>query len=98
MNNPFYRMFNNQRTNIENVKLITNAANKGIELMNRNIDYSLLNAYQNYVISILNIVSNATGANYIDLYNRFCINNCHLSFYEQLKGNIEFLIDLAKRL
>ncbi len=98
MNNPIYQIFNTQKTNIQNVKLITDAANKGIELMNREIDYALLNAYQNYIISILNIVSNNTKTNYIDLYNRFCISNCYLSCYDQLKRNIEFLIDLAKRL
>ena len=45
-----------QRRN-ESSNLLADAAQKGIALLNKQIDYQLLNAFQNYIISVLNIVS-----------------------------------------
>ena len=42
-----------QRRN-ESSNLLADAAQKGIALLNKQIDYQLLNAFQNYIISVLN--------------------------------------------
>lgn len=80
----------------ENVKLVTDAAQKGIDLLGKQIDYQLLLAFQNYVVSVLNLASNNIGKDYIYLYNQFILSITYLSPYEQLKKNIEFLLNLAR--
>ena len=45
-----------QRRN-ESSNLLADAANKGIALLDKQVDYQLLIAFQNYIISVLNLVS-----------------------------------------
>lgn len=59
-----------QRKN-DSSNLLADAAQKGIALLNKQIDYQLLNAFQNYIISVLNIVSQKMGIDYISFYNQF---------------------------
>ena len=93
-----FNSYNNEKIKLENVKIIIDVANKGIDLLNKEIDYTLLNAYQNYIISILNIVSNNMKTNYEEQYCRFNLYINYLTPYEQLKRNIEFLINLGKNI
>ena len=80
----------------ENVRLLTEAAQKGIHLLGKKIDYPLLLAYQNYVVSILNIVSNNGNRDYIYLFNQFSLSISYLAPYEQVKNIIEFLLGQAR--
>ena len=86
-----------QRKN-ESSNLLADAAQKGIALLNKQIDYQLLNAFQNYIISVLNLVSQKMGRDYISFYNQFNLSISHITPYEQVKRTIEFLLNVAKNL
>lgn len=82
----------------ESVNLLTDAAQKGIALLGKQIDYQLLLAYQNYVTSIINIVSSNMGKNYLYSYNQLNLYISKFTPYEQVKQTIEFLLQFAKEL
>lgn len=82
----------------ECLKLLTDAAKKGVSLLNKQINYQLLLAYQNYVISILDIASQKLGNNYIYLYNQFSLSISCLTPYEQVRKIVEFILNLAKNM
>lgn len=84
-----------QRKN-ESSNLLADAAQKGIALLNKQIDYQLLNAFQNYIISVLNIVSQKMGIDYISFYNQFNLSISNLLPYDQVKRTIEFILNIAK--
>lgn len=86
-----------QRRN-ENSNLLADAANKGIALLDKQVDYQLLIAFQNYIISVLNLVSQKMGRDYISFYNQFNLSISHITPYEQVKRTIEFLLNVAKNL
>ena len=84
-----------QRRN-ESSNLLADAAQKGIALLNKQIDYQLLNAFQNYIISVLNIVSQKMGIDYISFYNQFNLSINNLLPDDQVKRTIEFILNIAK--
>lgn len=84
-----------QRKN-ESSNLLADAAQKGIALLNKQIDYQLLNAFQNYIISVLNIVSLKMGIDYISFYNQFNLSISNLLPYDQVKRTIEFILNITK--
>lgn len=86
-----------QRRN-ESSNLLADAAQKGIALLNKQIDYQLLNAFQSYILSVLNLVSQKMGMDYISYYNQFNLSISHIPPYEQVKRTIEFLLNIAKNL
>ena len=76
-----------QRRN-ESSNLLADAAQKGIALLNKQIDYQLLNAFQNYIISVLNIVSQKMGIDYISFY---LVKNSYISLtYKSLLIYLSF--------
>lgn len=96
MFNYFNPTFNNFSNN--NCQYVLDAAKKGTELLSKNIDYSTLKIWQNYVQSIMNIISRSSTTNYFNLYMQFNMSILMFSPYEQVKKTVEFLIDIAKYL
>ena len=84
--------------NIDNVKLLTDAARQGIHLMGKNIDYPLLATFQRYITTIFEVITYNTGINYINIYKQFIFSCSNLTPYEQVKKTVEFLIDVANRM
>ena len=92
-------MFNNFSYNnysYNNAKYIIEAAEKGVELLSKNIDYSTLNIWRKYILSIINLVSKNTNKDIISIYMQFNLSIMMFSPYEQVKRTVEFLINIAK--
>ena len=92
--NPNIMSFNNFSNN--NCQYVLEAAKKGTELLGKNIDYSTLSIWQNYVQSIMNLISRTSNTNYLNLYMQFNMSILMFPPYEQVKRTVEFLIDIAK--
>lgn len=92
--NPNIMYFNNFSNN--NCQYVLEAAKKGTELLGKNIDYSTLSIWQNYVQSIMNLISRTSNTNYLNLYMQFNMSILMFQPYEQVKRTVEFLIDIAK--
>ena len=94
-------MFNSAKSlanSVDAVKLLLDAAREGVRLLDNNIDYVLLAAFQNYITTTLSIVSQKVGGSYMDRYQIFVTTISHLKPYDQLKETIKFLIQLAEEL
>lgn len=94
-------MFNSAKSlanSVDAVKLLLDAARDGIKLLGSNVDYVLLAAFQNYITTTLNIVSQKVGRSYMSRYQIFVATISHLQPYDQLKEMIKFLINLAEEL
>ncbi len=81
-----------------NIMQILDVAKSGAELLKKNIDYSTLTIWQNYVQSVLKLVSQNSNKNYYDVYMRYRISMMIFSPYEQVRRTVDFLIELAKHL
>ena len=81
---------------MNNIKFLTDTARQGINLLGNNINKQLFDIYRNYVVSTLRIISNNTRIDYVNLYYQFLLYNSNLTFYEQVKKTVEFLLELAK--
>ncbi len=92
--NPNIMSFNNFSNN--NCQYVLEAAKKGTELLGKHIDYSTLSIWQNYVQSIMNLISKSSTTNYFNLYMQFNMSILMFPPYEQVKRTVEFLIDIAK--
>ena len=92
--NPNIMSFNNFSNN--NCQYVLEAAKKGTELLGKHIDYSTLSIWQNYVQSIMNLISRTSNTNYLNLYMQFNMSILMFPPYEQVKRTVEFLIDIAK--
>lgn len=79
-------------------KSLFEVINKGIDLMSKNIDSNLLQAWQNYATSVLNLISNQYGLNLNIQYMQFRLSIINLSPYDQLKVSIQKLLDISKNL
>lgn len=90
-NNMYFNGFSNN-----NCQYVLEAAKKGTELLGKNIDYSTLSIWQNYVQSIMNLISRTSNTNYLNLYMQFNMSILMFPPYEQVKRTVEFLIDIAK--
>jgi hypothetical protein len=77
---------------------ILEVAKSGAELLKKNIDFSTLTVWQNYVQSVLKLISQNTNRNYYNLYMRYRISMMMLAPYEQVQRTLDFLIELAKQL
>ena len=71
---------------------------KGIELMPQNIDYQLLQAWQDYAKTAVKIVADNYDANIYIYYLNFITSIIRFPPYEQLKMSIETLMDISRRL
>ena len=80
----------------ENINYIIEVAKEGTNLLSKNIDYTILSAYQNYVIAALNIVSKNYNINFVSIYMQFKNSIINLLPKEQLIKTIEFLIKIAE--
>lgn len=90
-------MFYNNYDNFAS-KSLFEVIDRGIDLMSKNIDYNLLQAWQNYVISVLNMISNRYGLNIYTNYLQFISSIINLPPYEQLKLSIQELLNISKNL
>ena len=90
-------MFYNNYDNFAS-KSLFEVIDRGIDLMSKNIDYNLLQAWQNYVISVLNMISNRYGLNIYTNYLQFISSIINLPPYEQLKLSIQELKKKKKNL
>lgn len=92
--NPNNMSFNSFSNN--NCQFVLEAAKKGTELLGKNLDYATLSIWQNYVQSIMNLISRTSNTNYLNLYMQFNMSILMFPPYEQVKRTVEFLIDIAK--
>lgn len=92
--NPNKMSFNSFSNN--NCQYVLEAAKKGTELLGKNLDYATLIIWQNYVQSIMNLISRTSNTNYLNLYMQFNMSILMFPPYEQVKRTVEFLIDIAK--
>lgn len=90
-------MFYNNYDNFAS-KSLFEVIDRGIDLMSKNIDYNLLQAWQDYVMSVLNMISNRYGLNIYTNYLEFRLSIAHLSPYEQLNLSIKKLLNISKNL
>ena len=93
MYNNYYNHYNHFAS-----KSLFEVINKGIDLMSKNIDSDLLQAWQNYATSVLNLISNQYGLNLNIQYMQFRLSIINLSPYDQLKVSIQRLLDISKNL
>lgn len=77
---------------------ITDAIKSGIELLRKEVDIPTINAWNNYVIAILDLVSLNLGINLTNNYRYLIITNTYTSPTQQLSASIEFLLMVAKQL
>ncbi len=83
---------------LSNQQCIFQVIDRGIDLMKKNVDYTLLKAWQDYSRAILEIVCRSCDKSiYLD-YLSFLITISSLSPYDQLKKSIEKLMEIAQRI
>lgn len=92
--NIYGQNYNNYYDN--NFKFVIDAAEKGIELLYKSIDYSTLSLWQQYVQTVMNIVSKNTRNDFLKMYLEFNLSILMYSPSEQVKRTVEFLIKIAK--
>lgn len=77
---------------------VTDAARKGIDLLNKQIDSETLNIWHRYVKSVLQKVSMSGRTNYynqyLDLYNSLLRRNAR----DQIEISVNFLLDVAEQI
>lgn len=101
MNNYFPNNILSQNNKIH-IDSIIKLIREGIDLLGKNINDSLFNAYNNYVISTLNIISINTGKNYLNQYLSF-ITQPNITFIwqnniEKIRIILMFLLDIISDL
>lgn len=98
----FYNSYNgyNNYNNYDNFasKSLFEVIDRGINLMSKNVDNNLLQAWQDYVMSVLNMISNRYGLNIYTNYLQFRLSIMNLPPYEQLKLSIQELLNISKTL
>lgn len=88
-----YNSFNNFAS-----RSLFEAIDKGIDLMSKKVDNNLLQAWQEYVMSVLNMISNRYGLNIYSYYLQFRLSIANLPPYEQLQRSIQELLNISNNL
>lgn len=95
-NQMFYSNYNNHDNFAS--KSLFEVIDRGINLMSTNVDNNLLQAWQDYAMSVLNMISNRYGLSVYSYYLQFRLSITHLTPYEQLKLSIQELLNISKSL
>ena len=83
---------------IEVIELLLNAAKQGANLLDKKIDYQLLIVFQNYLIAVMDSLTQKTNYNFSTMYMRFNVNIANYEPKVQVQKTVEFLISIVEKL
>ncbi len=90
------RSYAEKRTEV--IKILIDAARQGANLLSKKVDLRLLITFQNYVMAIMQLVSNKTNYNFSIMYAQFNTSIVNCQPQEQVKKTVEFLISIIEKL
>lgn len=93
LSNNYYMSYN-----INNINIIIEAAQKGVKLLEKDIDYLTLLVWQRYIQSVFDLIFQKSNINFCNVYSQFNLSIMMYPPYEQVKKTVELLIEIAKQM